>query len=312
VPSATASPAGALDLTRGKLLRTYDLKGVGGLYYDLGRDQIAVIDARDDDETPRHYLLRRFNRDGSFDVAIDLNRPDEEAPEAVDGFAFDLAGVPAFTYLEDETFSLRRLYTATVLDATRLPATTLERAGLSALGADGDVFTLGVIRLDPDAGKGDTKVRDILYVRAEEDEAPEALFRIPDPFAPTTRMAMGPGGVLYLAGPTPAGSLAIKRLTKDQKLEDVPIPLPRIPEHMWMGPAGNLYLVTETTGNEPATVRAYTPSGQLVGESAVTLADGQKVYAVDGLTFDREGKPLLAGSAIAADLKITTGLFAFD
>ncbi len=309
--AATPAPAGTLDLTKGKLLRKYDFNNIGGLHFDVGRNQIYVIDATDDDATDRRYLLRRFNRDGTFEAAVDLHKASEEAPEAVDGLAFDLAGVPAFTYLEDEDFSLRRLYTATVLDATRLPSTGLERAGLAALGADGDVFTLGVIRLDPDALEGDTRDREILYIRAEEDEPPEANFRIRDPFEPTKHMALAPGGVLYLVGSTTT-TLGVKRLTKDQQLADLPIPLPRIPDHVWTDPAGNLLLVTESTGAEPAKLRRYAPSGEAAGETDLTLASGEKIFSVDGLTFDAENRVILAGSAIAADLQTTTGIFTFD
>lgn len=310
--SPSAAPSGGFTLANGKLLRTYDFQGIGGLHFDRGRNQIVVIDAQDDDETPRKYLMRRFERSGAFDAAIPLNMADEDPPEAVDGFAFDLAGVPVFTYRDEEEVSLRRLYTATVQIAQRLPIVSFERAGLAAVGTDGDVITFGAVRYDPDALKGDTRERTIQYARAEEDKDAEGLFRIPDPFEPTVRMAVGPGGVLYLMGPTKAGTLELKALTKDQQLTTLPVPLARIPDHLWVDPAGDLYLASESTGNEPARIRRIKPDGTLVGEVEVVLADGRKVFAIDGLTWDLQGKPLLAGTAIAADLRTQTGIFTFD
>ena len=319
-PSAAPSSApAAFDLSRGKLLRRYDFQGATGLHYDFSRDQFWVIDGEDEDSSPRRYLARRFSRDGTFDAAIDLHKDREQAPEAVTGFAFDLSGVPAFTYQFDDPnslrkpFSLRRLYTATVEDATRLPNAALERAGVAALAAQDNVFSLGVLRLDPEVtDEFDTDDRQILYMRAEEDQDPEAIFRVPDPLQPTSRMAMSPDGMLYLFGGIPGEGVKAKRLDKTQAIVDLPIPLSRMPDDVWIAPNGDVLMVDETTGNVPARIRRYSPAGALVGESEVRLADGQVIFDVNGLAFDSQNRVTIVGSAIAPDLRTTTGLFTFD
>lgn len=319
-PSITPSPAGsvqpsaaAFDLTRGKMLRKYDFQGIGGLYYDFSQDQLWVIDDVDKDETQRGFVARRFLRDGTFDSTVELHRESEKAPEAVDGMAFDLVGVPAFTYEFDDAFSLRRLYTATVEEAKDLPSATLERAGIAALASQANIFSLGVIRLDPDVTYDyDTADREILYIRAEEEQDPEAIFRVPDPFEPTSRMAMSPDGVLYLFGGTPGGGLGVKRLDKTQALVDLPIPLSRMPDHVWTAPNGDVLLGEETTGNTPARIRRFSPTGAPVGETELRLADGRVVFDLAGLAFDGRGHVVIAGTAIASDLTTATGLFEFD
>ena len=312
-PSSVPSAAG-YDLTAGKVLRKYDFQGLAGLHYDFSRDQLWVVDAVNDKLTPPRYLARRFGRDGTFDATIDLNKVGEQAPEAVDGFAFDLSGVPAFTFRDrNDRFNLRRIYTATVEDATRLPSSSVERGGIAALAADGNVFTLGTLSLDPDVvSEFDTKDREILYSRGAEELDPEAIFRIKDPLAPTSRMAMAPGGELYLFGPVPGGALGVKRLDKTQALVDLPISLARIPDRVWIAPNGDLLLSEDSTGSTPAKIRQFTSAGTLVGETEVRLADGQMVFRVSGLTFDARGKVVIAGIAIAPDLVTTTGLFSYD
>lgn len=311
-PQATATSA-EFDLTRGRMLRRYTFKGIGGLFYDLAQDQLHVIDAVNDDVTPRRYLVRRFSRDGTFDSAVRLNKEDEDAPDAVDGYAFDDAGVPIYTYREDETFIVRRLYTATVTDATTFPSNRLERAGVAAMAATGGIVTMGVMRLDPEEKDAKTtKVREILYVRTDLNGDSEALFRFVDPFEPTVRMAASLEGQLYLFGPRPDGVLGVKRVNKDETKVDLPIPLKAIPEHVWLDPQGNLLLADQTTGKEAVTIRRFSPTGELLSQTPVTLADGQKLYDLDGLTFDVKGHPIVAGTAIDADLKETAGLFVFD
>lgn len=314
----SAAPA-AFDMTDGKLLRKYDFQGATGIHYDFSRDQFWIIDGEDEESSPRRYLARRFSWNGAFDAAIDLHKVGEQAPEAVSGFAFDLSGVPAFTYQVDDNrsvhrpFSLRRLYTATVTDAERLPSTALERSGLATLAAQENTFSLGVVRFDPDVSdEFDTRKREILYVRAEEEQDPEAIFRIPDPMEPTSRMAMSPDGMLYLFGGIPGAGLKVKRLDETQAIVDLPIPLSRMPDEVWLAPNGDLLLLDETTGNAPARIRRFSPAGTLVAETEVRLADGQVVFDVNGLAFDSRNRITIVGSAIARDLAITTGLFTFD
>jgi hypothetical protein len=300
------------DLGAGALLRRYDFKGIGGLHYDRAGDALHVIDAVNDDVTPRRYMLRRFKRDGSFEVAVGLALEDEEAPDAVEGYAFGAFGTPFYTYREDERLVLRRLYTATPRDAVDFPSYQTPRAGLAALRAEGTVLTLAAVRLDVDekAAKTTNK-RTITYTQADPERDPLAIFQLPDPFVPTRRMAIGPGGALYLLGATQGGALAAKRVDATQQLTDVPLGLTRMPDLVTFDPAGRLWLAYNSTGADPATVAVHAPDGTLVRSQPVVLADGARVYEVRGLDFDRAGTPLVGGSAIYPDLRTVHGIFEF-
>ena len=59
-------------------------------------------------------------------------------------------------------------------------------------------------------------------------------------------------------------------------------------------------------------MRRYSPEGQLIDETDVKLADGSNVYLLAGLTFDRAGKPVLAGTSLDGSTSSTLGLFTFD
>ncbi|MEB3220814.1 MAG: hypothetical protein VKS61_01930 [Candidatus Sericytochromatia bacterium] len=313
-PAASATPAAAAapSLAAGSLLRRYDFKGIGGLHYDRAGDTLHVIDAVNDDITPRRYLLRRFKRDGSFEVAVGLALEGEKAPDAVEGLAFGAFGQPLYTYREDERLVLRRLYTATPRDAEDFPSYRTARAGLAALRVEGTVVTLGALRLDVEEKTAKTtKKRDIVYVQADPERDPTAIFQVPDPFGPTHRMAIGPGGVMYLMGATPDGQLGVKRLDASQQLRDVALPLTRLPDVVTFDEAGRLWLAYNSDGTEPATIAVHEASGALVRSQPVTLADGGRVYDVRGLAFDRSGTPLLGGSAIYEGSRTVHGIFEF-
>ncbi|MEB3328239.1 MAG: hypothetical protein VKQ33_03285 [Candidatus Sericytochromatia bacterium] len=313
-PVPTATPAGPAlpSLATGSLLRRYDFKGLGGLHYDRAGDVLHVIDAVNDDVTPRRYLLRRFKRDGTFEVAVGLGLEDEQAPDAVDGYAFGAFGTPFYTYREDERLVLRRLYTATPRDAEDFPSYRTARAGVAALRAEGTVLTMALLRLDAEEKAArTTNKRDIVYVQADPERDPLAVFQVPDPFVPTRRLALAPGGALYLLGATRGGTLGAKRLDATQQLTDVALGLTRMPDLVTFDAAGRLWLAYNSTGAEPATVAVHDPTGALLRSQPVTLADGARVYDVRGLVFDRAGVPLLAGSAIYADLRRVHGIFEF-
>jgi hypothetical protein len=300
------------DLTRGKLLRAYDFKGIGGLKVEPGTQELHVIDASSDDVTPRRYLLRRFERDGRFLAAVRLSVEDEKEPDAVDGYVFGAFGAPFYTYREAERFVLRRLYTATPRDAVQFPGHAIERAGLAALGADGAVITLAALRLDPEEKTArTTRSRRISYTRAEPDRDPIAIFGLDDPFAPTVRMAMGPEGRLWLFGNTPDGRLGVKLLEANQALTDLPVALPKHPDRVAFDAKGRCWMAFGTTGDVPASVEVRAPGGELLGRQAVTLADGAKVFEIEGLAFDAVGTPLIAGRAIDRNLVVQRGIFEF-
>jgi hypothetical protein len=299
-------------LADGKTLRRYDFKGIGGLYVDPSGGALHVLDAVNEDVTPRRYMLRRFKRDGTFEVAVGLGLEEEQAPDAVDGYAFGAFGTPFYTHRDDERLVLRRLYTATPRDAVDFPGYQTPRAGLAALRAEGTVVTLATLRLDPEEKLAKTtNKRFITYVQADPEREPTAIFQVPDPLVPTRRMALGPGGALYLLGTTASGSLGCKRLEPTQQLSDVALGLTRMPDLVTVDPAGRLWLVYNSTGAEPATVAVHEPGGALLRSQPVTLADGGRVFEVRGLAFDRAGVPLVGGRAMYSDLSTVHGIFEF-
>lgn len=317
VPSPVPSVSG-FTWAPGKLLKAYDFKGVAGIYYALAETAFYVIDAVTSDQTPRRYLVRKFNQDGTFQAAYKLAPAGKLDPRAVDGMAFDRRGIPFYTYNDfdpdvyrqennDRTWSLRKLITATVLPADRLPSNALSRAGVSTLTADGDVFTLGVLRLDPD--KAVTGNRKLTYVRAEEDQQPQAITSFDDPFEPTTLMTSSPTGTIFASGPLKAGGFGIKKVGVDQQLADFAT-VDALPKGMWAGAKGELYTSTETT-SKAAKVRKYSPDGKLLGETEVTLADGSYLLRVAGLTFDLTGRAIVTGSGFDAQKQPMSGIFVF-
>lgn len=319
VPTAdSASPAG-FSWTDGELWKAFDFKGVGGLYRNPLVNQILVVDAEREDTTTDRYVLRKFQADGSYVSAVSLAPEGAEAPDAVDDMAFDASGTPLYAYRDDGAFSLRKLLTATVTLADRYPVHSVEWAGPVALRAEGELLSVAVLRLDPE--KREEALRNgvtpgmtggsIYFSRAEEDEAADPLFQVPDPFFPTRSMAFGRGGDLYLVGQTSAGGFGVKRLSADQRVTDVVAALPARPERIWVGPTGDLYMLHEN-GGLPSEIWRYTPDGRFVGDTELRLKTGAVLNQVEGLTFDSEGRALVAGVAFDAAGKRVTGIFRFS
>jgi hypothetical protein len=299
-------------LGAGQILRRYAFKGLGGLHVDPASNGLYILDAASDDVTPRRFVLRRFQRDGTFEVAVALGLEGEKAPDAVDGMAFGAYGTPFYLYRDDERLVLRRLYTATPRDVAGFPSYLTPRAGLAALGGQGRVLTLGVLRLDPEEKTIKTrKKREVVFVQADPEGDPVAIFNVPDPFEPTVRMAVGPGGVLHLFGADQAGRLGCKRLGADQALTDLPLGLARMPDTVAFDPQGRLWLAYNSLGSEPASLDIHDGTGARLGRFPVRLDDGARVFQVAGLAFDRAGVPLVAGRAMYDDLRTVEGVFEF-
>jgi hypothetical protein len=316
-PSATPSVAG-FAWKPGTLLKAYDFKGIAGIYYDGPEASYYVVDAVNDDQTPRRYLVRKFNQTGAFQASFKLAPTGKLDPRAVDGVAFDRRGIPFFTYSDfdkdvyrndstDRTWLLLKLVTAAVLPADRLPSNSLPRAGVSTLASSGDLFTLGVLRLDPD--KDVTGNRKVSYVQGEEDQSPVAIASFDDPFEPTTLMASSPTGTVYLTGPLKAGGFSIKKIGTDQKLVDF-ASVTELPKGMWAGPNGEVYTASTTT-SKAATVRKYSPDGALLGETEARLADGGYLLHVAGMTFDPAGHPVVTGDGFDVNKQSMSGIFVF-
>lgn len=320
-PSATVAPTAtpALLWSNGKELRPYDFKGLGGVYYEEAQNQLYVIDGVDDNVTPRRYLVREFNIDGTFIGAFHLAPTGKDDPDHVDGMAFDRRGLPFYIYRDDDGFQkssgtnlpsfwgVYELITASVVEPSGLPFHPLTRAGVGTLASDGDTFTLGYLALDPDRAVTTHKVA---YSRAEENQQPEALFNIDDPFAPTTLMAASTDGQLYFAGPLPnSGGFRIKRLDAQQHQADFAT-LDSLPQGMWCDAQGDVYVAFDET-SKPAVVRKYKPDGTLIGQTDVKLADGSYLVHISGLTIDEQGHRIVTGNGLDANNKSIQGLFTF-
>ena len=85
-----------------------------------------MVDAVNDDQTPRRYLVRKFSQNGTFQASYKLAPTGKLDPRVVDGMAFDRRGTPFFTYSDfdkdlykndnnDRTWYVLKLVTAAVL-----------------------------------------------------------------------------------------------------------------------------------------------------------------------------------------------------
>jgi hypothetical protein len=303
-----------LDLAKGRLLRAYDFKGIGGIFLDPVSERLHVVDGVNDDVTPRRFLVRRFRLDGAFEAAVSLSRPDEKAPDGVDGFVFGQFPTPYFLHREDERLTLRRIFTATIVDValTEFPGAVIPRVGLAALGVDGRVLTLAALRYDPEEKDAKTtNERDIVYFRAEPDNAPLVVHTLKDPLLPTRRLAVGPGGVTYLFGASREGRLVARRLDPSLELAEPDFGLTRMPDRVWVAPDGVLWLAYAGNGSEPARLARHAADGRKIDESPVLLESGARFVTIDGLAFPRAGGVLLAGTTLDAALKAGRGIYTF-
>jgi hypothetical protein len=249
------------------------------------------VDTEVNSTTSPRYKLAKFNPDGSAVSTFSLAPEGGKAPSAVSGIAFQLRGSPLYAYRDDDAFKLLKLSTATVTVGDRYPIFDLPKAGPATLRNQGDVLYEAVVSLDPNSTE--KTGGSLTFAQSEEDKTPRALFQIPDPFFPTTRMAFAPNGDLYLAGPIRGGGLSIKRLKADKTLDDVSIALSAVPDGLWVGPDGDLYLAQDGLAT-PAIVKRYGADGQLKGQSEVKPKDGGFVANVRGLAFDSQGRILMA------------------
>jgi hypothetical protein len=317
LPSVAPSAATGIDWASGQVFKSYDFEAVAGIHFNPYLNQFIVLDAEGEAISPRRYLARKFQADGTYVSTVDLAPEGRVAPDAVDGVTFDASGTPVYAYRNDGAFSLLKLVTSTVVAADRYPLDAVEWAGPSALRADGVLLHVALLNLDPD--KRDEARRmgrtpdmlggTIYYATAEEDEPPKALFQVADPFVPTRAMAFSSSGDLYLAGQTSAGGFALKRLTSDQSIVDVAA-LPARPEAMWARPEGGVYLAWEVTG-APARIAYVDTQSTLQGETEIRLKDGGFLAQVEGLTFDNQRRPVMTASGFDAAGRRVSGMFTF-
>lgn len=292
VPSASPSVA-SFSLTSGEVIGAGQLTNPAGIFYEAGTGTLYVSDAETTSIVSPRYLLRRFKTDGTATGAFQLAPDGGTPPTAVDAVAFQLRGTPIYAYRKDDAFQLLKLATATVTVGDRYPLFDLKKAGVVALGNKGDVLFEAAVAFDPD--KTEKTNGSLYFAQSEEDKTPKALFSIPDPFTPTTRMAFNTDGELYLAGPNPGGGLGLKRLAADQSLKDVPITLGSVPDGLWVGPGGDLYMSYNSIGS-PAKVRRYGADGKFKGETEVKLKNGGFLDNIRGLAFDAQGTVYMTAS----------------
>gem|GEM_PF-4601040 len=315
-PVATATPSptpSAWTLSTAKRLGRYDFEGIGGVHYAPALDELFVIDGVNSDRTPRRYLLRRFTRAGVFRSVTALQREGEKAPDQVEGVAFDLRGTLFYTWVEDEALKLNKLFTAAIVSADRLPVTAAPRVGFATLGAQGDVVTLGMLKYDiEEKTRKTTNKRRVAYVRGEEDETPEAIFDIDDPFAPTRALRVGPDGDLYVMGLKAGGGAGFGLLGKDQQWREVSISVPGFPDRFWVGPNGDWYLAQDGTGATAARLRRFSKQGLPLGETSLQVSEGNTVLRVLGLCFDVAGVPIMALETLGRAGQTDQGLYVFE
>lgn len=318
-PSPTASATPAAPSTPNpkpsarvsvRLLREYDFKGVVAMAVDPYQRQIHVVDGLDGSAVAARYGLKRFSRDGRFLAGVDLHREGERAPDAVNGYVVDRSGLPHFLYQDDEAITLRRLYTATVLDRTDFPVYQVPRAGLAALRADGDVLTLGALSLDPEEKALKTRnKREIWLAQAEPGETPLTLVKVEDPFTVVTRMAAGPGGTLYVAGALPGGKKEVQRLDAGGQWTALPGTEGQSPDRMVVSPGGTLWCFYFSTGNAAARWVQYGADGLATAEGELKTPDGEPVLRLSSVAFESETQWLATGLLQQAGATTLTGLF---
>lgn len=317
-PAASATPAAptGLGLGEGEALKPYGFNWIDGIYRDEARDQLYVVDAQNKTDTPRRYLVRKFQMDGTFISTISLTPEGGEVPDAIDGIAFDQRGIQFFNYREDETFRLMKLITAAVVpvNQTDHPLSFLDRAGPSALAPDDAEMLVAAVNLtrDGEAEREQEEVKggQLTVGRAEEGEAPTLLFNIPDPLEPTVRMAFSPEGDLFLAGPNKQGQQALVRVKQDRSVATVATGFPAVPDRLVFAPSGDVVLAFDST-TSAAALRLVGPNGEAKGEASLTLKDNGYLTTVQGVTFDAEGRMIVAGRGFNGARETVSGLFRF-
>lgn len=311
-PAVTPAPKPAARVAV-RLVREYDFKGVVALAVDPFQRQIHVVDGLDGSAVAARYGLKRFSQDGRFLASVDLHRSGERAPDAVNGYVIDRAGLPHFLYQDDEAVTLRRLYTATVLDRTDFPVYQVPRAGLATLRADGDVLTLGALSLDPDEKALKTRnKREIWLAQAEPGEQPLALVKVADPFTVVTQMAAGPGGTLYVAGALPGGRKLVQRLDASSQWTPLAGTEGQAPDRMVVSPGGAVWCFFFSTGNAAARWVRYGADGRSTGEGELKTAEGETLLRLSGVAFETETRLVAAGLLQQSGARTLTGLFEFD
>jgi hypothetical protein len=307
-----------MDLTQGTQLGTYNFQGPVGIAYIPVLSQFVVPDVVDNTKAAgqQTYGLREFKSDGTFLGAFSLTPPGGLAPDEIDGVAADLRGNPYIAYKNSRRFQLLELQGATVTLATSMPVNNLDFTGPAALGSNGQIIETAVINFDPKrrydpVGMNDMTGGTLLYGSSDAEQTTQVIFSLPDPLLPTVHMAFGPQGTLYLVGPKPSASgFALMKVTPDQKVVTVPIPLTALPDGVWADPAGNVYLA-QNSQNAPATLSRYLPDGTPSGSSALKLASGGYLTVVHGLSFDTQGHIDIAADGLDASNHGLRGIFVF-
>lgn len=297
-PTATPSAAPAFSLEKGVILSGYKPVDPVGVFYDPGLGNLYVADAVDTTSFPVRYNLQRLSRDGVPTSSSNLTPENGKAPTAVDGVAFDLSANPVVATREGDAFGLYKVVTANVLLGDRFPIFQLPRVGITGTSSLNGIVTTAALAFDPT--KTDKVDGQINYGRGQDDKVPLALFRIPDPFNPTARMAIAPSGNVYLAGPTRENKLLIKKLAADRSLTDLPAQISSIPDGMWVGPDERIYLVWNQ-GGSPATVRRVNVEGKIDAESQVKLQAGGFISYVRGIAVDDRGALIIVGTGYDAE-----------
>ncbi|MNS36015.1 hypothetical protein D3C72_681970 [compost metagenome] len=252
--------------------------------------------------------MKRLSREGVLTSSSNLTPENGKAPTGIDGVAFDLSANPVVALRQEDAFGLYKVVTANVLLGDRYPVYQLPRVGVSGTSSANGIVTTAAIAFDPD--KTDKVDGQLNYGRGQDDKVPVALFRIPDPFNPTVRMAVAPSGNVYLAGPTRDNKLLIKKLAADRSLTDLPAQIPSIPDGMWVGPDERLYLVWNQ-GGSPATVRRVNAEGKIDAESQVKLKSGGYISGVRGIAVDERGALMMVGIGYDAENKAIKALVTF-
>jgi hypothetical protein len=318
-PTAVAStiPA-AFGLGKGVALQPYDYEWIGGVYRDTARDQLLVTDALDAKVSPYRYMLRKLSADGAFASSARLEPTGSQAPTAIDGVAFDLRGIPFYLYRQGEQLRVLKLVTATVmpLEVGDFPLVELRRAGVSAIASAGREMLVAAISLESDTDvaeedKRDTKGGRLFYARAEEGEAPSALFQIPDPLSPTSRMAFAPSGDLYLAGPNKEGRQSLLRVKADQTVSVLPVTPDKVPDGMWVTPTGEVLMAFDGV-NGPARLLRYNADGEARGTSSLEFAGGGYLISPRGLVVDQQGRFVVGGRGFDGGSRTVDGLYRFE
>jgi hypothetical protein len=176
-----------------------------------------------------------------------------------------------------------------------------------------------VVSLDPEKRKEakrqnvtpDRTGGNIQYARTEEDEVPQALFTVPDPFKPTRFIAAEPDGTTWLTGTKPEGGFGLKRLEADKSLTDVPVSLPGSPDGLFADGRDGVYLVKNYAGGA-AQVTRVGDDGSVQGPWEVRLKSGGYLAEITGMARDASGHLIVGGNGFDAGNARVSGLYSFS